>query len=75
MKLPALKTLLLALVSRFGNQSAPTPYVNQPRPFFRPRVEATPKAPRPTGRFSSNQRQARKNRRRANAAGKRNAFA
>jgi len=77
-KLPSLKSCLLACVARVcGNgsdQQPPQAYVN--RPIFRP----APKRVKPvkltaSDRFYSNQRQRRKDARRANAAGVRNAFA
>ena len=82
MKIPSFKSILLAMVARFGNQSPTTPFVNKPpvpKPvpsFFRksrPPVEYAPAGI--ANRFHSNQRQNHKDRRRAHAAGSRNAFA
>ena len=77
-RIPSFKACLLACVARVcGNgsdQQAPQAYVN--RPIFRP----APKRVKPvkltaSDRFYSSQRQRRKDSRRANAAGVRNAFA
>lgn len=78
-KLPSFKACLLACVARIcGNgsdQQPPQVYVNRPRTrmLFAAKPKRQPKTVA-SGRFYSNQRQIRKDRRRANAAGVRNAF-
>lgn len=76
-KIPSLRSCLLACVARVcGNgsdQQPPQQYVN--RPLFKP----VPRRVKPLklvadGRMYSNQRQRRKDARRAHAAGKRHAF-
>ncbi len=79
MRIPSLKSCLLALVARVcgnGDQQPPQAYVNKPRPnlLFSTKPKHAPKLVA-SDRFHSNQRQHRKDNRRANAAGVRNAFA
>lgn len=77
MKIRSFFSAVTACIAAFcgsGDNQPPQQYVN--RPMFRPAPKRVkPRKPVADGRFHSNQRQRRKDARRANAAGVRNAFA
>lgn len=79
MKIPSLRTVVVSVLASMGIVRATDPYNNQQekrRPLLsigRPKVTRSRDA-RITGRWGINQRQIRKNRRRAFAAGSAKAF-
>ena len=76
MRTPHLMTSVLAVAAMMGgSQGAATEYTLRPSPDMNTLYAPTLRtARRAKGRVAMSQRQIRKDRRRANAAGKRNAF-